>query len=520
MIDKTKMRERPAGARAKDFAQVNLGYSREEAIAEAKRCIQCINPLCVQGCPVEINIPAFIKAIASDNPLKAARILKEKNNLPAICGRVCPQEEQCELKCILKKKGDPVAIGNLERFAADFEKDKAGETSSLSPFSDCATTPSTLAAEGGDEGQVKDTLLKRSPSPWPSPIMGEENKPVVTQSLKRDTVGFKVAVAGSGPAGLTCAGDLAKMGYDVTVFESLHKPGGVLRYGIPGFRLPSDVLDYELKNLEKLGVKIVLNTLVGRTISIDALFNEGFKAVFIGTGAGLPAFLNIPGENLNHIYSANEFLVRVNLMCANEFPVSDTPIYVGKNVCVIGGGNTAMDAARTALRLGAHEVSLIYRRSDAELPARREEVNHAKEEGIKFQLLTNPVRFIGDEKGFVQQIECLKMELGEPDSSGRRRPKPVEGSNFIIPCDMAILAIGLSPNPVLPSLTKGLETDEEGHLKIDDKFMTALPGVFAGGDIVGGDTVISAMGMGKKSARYIDEYLSIPALYPSRLHHS
>lgn len=460
MQERIKMRERPPQERAKDFGQVNLGYSGEEALSEAKRCIQCKKPLCVEGCPVEINIPGFIKAIADGDPLKAAHVLKEKNNLPAICGRVCPQEEQCELKCILGKKGLPVGIGNLERFAADWEKDNA------------------------------DKAAKTTASP-------NVNKS-----------GIRIAVVGSGPAGLTCAGDLAKMGYDVTVFESLHMPGGVLRYGIPGFRLPSSVLDYELQNLGSLGVKIVLNTLVGRTITVDELFNDGFKAVFLGTGAGLPVFLNIPGENLNHIYSANEFLVRVNLMKANEFPASDTPIYIGKNVAVIGGGNTAMDSARTALRLGAETVNLVYRRSDAELPARREEIGHAKEEGIEFQLLTNPVRFIGNDKGFVQQIECLKMELGEPDSSGRRRPKPVEGSNFIIPCDMAILAIGLNPNPVLPSLTKGLERDAEGHLKIDENFMTTIPGVFAGGDIVGGDTVISAMGMGKRSARSIDGYLN------------
>ena len=463
MTDRVKMRERPAAERAKDFKQVNLGYSREEAIEEAKRCLQCKKPFCVEGCPVEINIPAFINAIAGGDPLKAAQILKEKNNLPAICGRVCPQEEQCEIKCVLSKKGAPVGIGNLERFAADWEKDNAH-------------------AAGQKAAKA-------------------ENNP---------KAGMKVAVVGSGPAGLTCAGDLVKLGYDVTVFESLHKPGGVLRYGIPGFRLPSAVLDYELENLQKMGVRIALNTLVGRTVTIDKLLSENFNAVFIGTGAGLPEFLNIPGENLNHIYSANEFLVRVNLMRANEFPNYDTPIYIGRKVAVIGGGNTAMDAARTALRLGAEEVTLVYRRSEAELPARKEEVKHAKEEGIKFQLLTNPVRFMGNDKGFVQQMECLRMELGEPDSSGRRRPKPVEGSNFVISADMAIIAIGLNPNPVLPSLTKSLETDEEGHLKIDDKFMTAVQGVFAGGDIVGGDTVISAMGMGKKAARSIDVYLSKP----------
>jgi len=460
MVDRIKMAQRPAGERNKDFKEVNLGYSEKEAVEEAGRCLQCKNPLCVAGCPVEINIPGFIKAVAGGDPLKAARILKEKNNLPAICGRVCPQEGQCELKCILARKGSSVGIGNLERFAADWEKRNA-ERSGQAP-----------AAAGDTAG-----------------------------------AGLKIAVIGSGPAGLTCAGDLAKLGYDVTVFESLHKPGGVLRYGIPGFRLPAAVLDYELENLQKLGVRIVLNTLVGRTITVDELLKEGYKAVFIGTGAGLPAFLNIPGENLNHIYSANEFLVRVNLMRANEFPDHDTPIYIGRNVVVIGGGNTAMDAARTALRLGAKTVTLVYRRSEDELPARKEEVKHAKEEGIKFRLLTNPVRFLGNEKGFVERMECLSMELGEPDQSGRRRPKPVEGSNFFMPADMAIIAIGLAPNPVLPSLTGGLETDEDGHLKIDVAFMTTIQGVFAGGDIVGGDTVISAMGMGKKAARSIDAYV-------------
>ncbi|MHB9156286.1 MAG: NADPH-dependent glutamate synthase, partial [Endomicrobiales bacterium] len=446
MQKRIKMSERSAAERAKDFQQVNLGYSREEAVTEAQRCIQCKKPLCREGCPVEIDIPAFVAALAKNEPAEAARVLKEKNNLPAVCGRVCPQENQCELKCILGKKGEPVAIGNLERYSADWEKEN-------------------------------------KPAPAPEP---------------RETSPFreKIAVVGSGPAGLTCAADLAVRGYDVTVFESLHKPGGVLRYGIPGFRLPAEILDYELDNLKKRGVKIVLNALIGRTKTVEDLFNEGFKAVFIATGAGLPSFLNVPGENLNHIYSANEFLVRVNLMNAHRFPDHDTPLYLGKKVAVVGGGNTAMDSARTALRLGAEEVTLIYRRSEEEMPARREERHHAREEGIQFQLLTNPVRFLGDETGFVKGVECLRMELGEPDASGRRRPRPVEGSNFVLAIDMAVIAIGLSPNPVLPSLTKGLERDKGGHLVIDGNFMTTLPGVFAGGDITGGETVIEAMGMG------------------------
>ncbi|MBN1824147.1 MAG: NADPH-dependent glutamate synthase [Endomicrobiales bacterium] len=451
------MAERPASERIKDFRQVNLGYTNEQAVEEAKRCLQCKKPFCVDGCPVEIDIPGFIKAIAAGNPLKAAAVLKQKNNLPAICGRVCPQEEQCEIKCILHSKGEPIGIGNLERFAADFEKEHYAKNNRHT------------------------ALMPKN--------------------------GIKVAVIGSGPAGLTCAGDLVKMGYLVTVYESLHKSGGVLRYGIPEFRLPDDILDYEIENLAKLGVNISLNTLVGRTKSVAELFDEGYKAVFIGTGAGLPNFLGVPGENLNHVYSANEFLVRVNLMRAFEFPLYDTPIYVGGHVVVIGGGNTAIDAARTALRLGAEEVNLVYRRSEQELPARREEVVHAQEEGVRLRLLTNPVKFSGDENGFVKEMECVKMELGDPDSSGRRRPKLIQNSNFTIRTDMAIIAIGLSPNPVLPSLTEKLERDDEGHLKIDDKYMTSIKGVFAGGDIVGGETVIQAMGMGKKAARSMNEYL-------------
>jgi glutamate synthase (NADPH/NADH) small chain len=451
------MRQRVPHERIKDFKEVNLGYSADEAKAEAARCIQCKKPACVTGCPVEINIPGFINAVAKGDPAAAIEILKDKNNLPAVCGRVCPQEEQCEQKCILARKGEPVAIGNLERFTADQAREQSG--------------PAAAAPVDSRAGSAA-----------------------------------RIAVVGSGPAGLTCAGDLAKQGFDVTVFESLHQAGGVLRYGIPQFRLPGNVLDHELENLGRMGVKIRLNFLIGRTKTIQDLFNEGYCAIFLGVGAGLPSFLNIPGENLNHIYSANEFLVRVNLMKAFSFPEHDTPVYVGKQVAVVGGGNTAMDAARTALRLGADKVSLIYRRSEEEMPARKEEAHHAQEEGIEFMLLTNPVTFTGNEKGFVQSMECVKMELGEPDASGRRRPQVIPGSNFILPVDMAVIAIGLNPNPVLPSLTKGLETDEDGHLKIDDRFMTTIPGVFAGGDIVGGETVIQAMGMGKRAARAIADY--------------
>jgi len=457
MSKRITMNERSARERARDFKQVNVGYTSEQAKTEARRCLQCKKPACIEGCPVEIDIPAFIKEIAQNDPRKAIGILKDKNNLPAVCGRVCPQEEQCEKKCVLAAKKNAVAIGNLERFAADWEKE----------------------------------------NPAAAPVPGRKERH------------GRVAVIGSGPAGLTCAGDLTRAGFDVTIFESLHEAGGVLRYGIPQFRLPGEVLDYELGNLKKFGVTITLNSLIGRTKTIADLFHEGYRAVFIGTGAGLPGFLNIPGENLNHIYSANEFLVRVNLMRAFEFPSYDTPIYIGKEVAVIGGGNTAMDAARTALRLGATSVTLLYRRSREELPARAEEVRHAEEEGVAFEFLANPVRFFADEKGCcVRGIECVKMELGEPDATGRRRPKVIEGSNFTIAADMAVEAIGLKPNPVLPSLTEGLRTDAAGHLVIDEHFMTSIPAVFAGGDIVGGDTVIQAMGMGKRAARAIVEYLS------------
>ncbi|MCL2484813.1 MAG: NADPH-dependent glutamate synthase [Endomicrobia bacterium] len=454
MPQKIKMPQRPANQRNKDFEEVTTGYTEKDAVTEAVRCIQCKAPQCVKGCPVNIDIPGFIKHIAGKNYEQSIKVLKDKNNLPAVCGRVCPQENQCEKMCILGKKGDPIGIGYLERFASD----------------------------------------------WAS-----ENLDIVKPEILSNNI--KIAVIGSGPAGLTCAGDLAKAGYDVTVFESLHDTGGVLRYGIPEFRLPILVLDKEIDFLKSLGIKFVLNCLIGRTKSVEDLWNEGFKAIFAGTGAGLPVFLNVEGENLNHIYSANEFLVRVNLMRSFAFPEYDTPIYKGKKVVVVGGGNTAMDSARTALRLGAESVKLVYRRTENEMPARVEERHHAAEEGVEFVTLTNPIRFLGDEKGFVKAVECVKMELTEPDESGRRKPVKVANSNFIIETDLVVLALGLNPNPILPALTKGLETDSHGYIIVDDNLMTRVPGIFAGGDIVGGDTVIQAMGMGKKAAKSIENYL-------------
>ncbi|MDR2398839.1 MAG: NADPH-dependent glutamate synthase [Endomicrobium sp.] len=452
MSQKVNMPERDPQIRRKDFEQVNTGYSKKEMLAEAKRCLQCKNPMCTKGCPVEINIPGFIKCLVEDDPSQAIKVLKQKTNLPAVCGRVCPQENQCEKSCILAKKGEAIYIGNLERYAAD-------------------------AAE-----KMEDSI----------------------EIEKND---IKVAVVGSGPAGLTCGGDLLKLGYDVTVYESLHDTGGVLRYGIPEFRLPKKVLDIELEKLKKLGMKIVLNTLIGRTKTVQDLFDDGFKAIFVAVGAGLPVFPKIPGENLIHIYCSNEFLVRINLMKASEFPRYDTPVYRGRNIVIVGGGNTAMDSARTAVRLGAKSVKLVYRRSEEEIPARLEERRHAKEEGVEFVTLTNPVKFIGGDNKAVKAVECVKMELGEPDESGRRRPKEIIGSNYTMDTDMVVLALGLHPNPILPSLTKELHIDSHGYIVIDESLMTSVPGIFAGGDIVGGDTVISAMGMGKKAAKAIDNYL-------------
>ena len=447
------MPERDPEIRKRDFKQVNTGYTRDEMLKEAGRCLQCKKPTCIGGCPVEIDIPGFIKHLAGNDTARALKVLKQKNNLSAVCGRVCPQENQCEKLCILAKKGESVCIGNLERYAAD------------------------VAIENNDDKMAT-----------------EKN-------------GIKVAVVGSGPAGLACSGDLLKMGYDVSVYESLHNSGGVLRYGIPEFRLPKEVLDREIDNLKKLGMRIVLNTLIGRTKTIKELFDDRYKAVFIAVGAGLPVFPGITGENLNHVYCSNEFLVRVNLMRSYDFPDYDTPVYKGKSVVVVGGGNTAMDSARTALRLGAGSVKLIYRRTEKEMPARKEEWLHAKEEGIEFITLTNPIKFIGDEKKFVKAVECVKMELGDYDDSGRRRPQEVKGSNYTIEADTVILALGLHPNPILPLLTEGLNTDSRGYIIIDDNYMTSISGVFAGGDIVGGDTVIEAMGMGKKAARAIADYL-------------
>jgi glutamate synthase (NADPH/NADH) small chain len=443
--------------RIHNFYEVALGYDEEQALREAERCLNCPKPMCVEGCPVDINIPAFIKEIKEGNFVQANIILKDKNSLPAICGRVCPQENQCQMKCVLGKMGDPVAIGRLERFAADYAR-KKGET---------------------------------VPAKEEAPIEG------------------KVAIVGSGPAGLTAAADLVKLGYDVTMFEALHAAGGVLMYGIPEFRMPKKIVQAEVDYIKKLGVEVKTNYTIGKIYTIDELFENGFDAVFVGTGAGLPRFMRIPGENLGGVYSANEFLIRVNLMKAYLFPEYDTPIRLGKKVAVIGGGNVAMDSARSALRLGAEEVFIVYRRSREELPARHEEAENAEEEGINFMFLTNPVRFLGDESGWVKGVECIKMRLGEPDASGRRRPLPIEGSEFIMDIDTAIIAIGQTPNPLIQRTTEGLETTRYGTIVAkDESGQTTKEGVYAGGDVVSGAaTVISAMGAGKRAARSIHQYL-------------
>jgi len=463
----SKIRERepmphqPAAERIKNFLEVALGYSEEQAISEAKRCLSCKKKPCVTGCPVLIDIPEFIKLTAEGKFLEAADVIKKTNSLPAICGRVCPQEEQCEKYCVLAKTGQPVAIGRIERFIADYE----------------------AAHSNGRPRQE----IKKDPS----------------------LTNYAVAVVGSGPAGLTVAGDLAKMGYSVTIFEALHDIGGVLRYGIPEFRLPRDILDREIEYVKSLGVKIVKNVVIGRTVDIKELLNGGFEAVFVGTGAGAPQMMNIPGENLNGVLSGNEWLTRINLMRANQFPNYATPLKHPRRVAVIGAGNTAMDCARTALRVGAEEVTIVYRRSRTEMPARAEEIENAEEEGVKLQLLTNPIRFIGDEKGWLKSMECIRMELGEPDDSGRRRPVPIEGSEFIMEVDTAIIAIGQSPNPLIRTTTEGLEVTRWGGIIIDEKTgMTSIPGVFAGGDAVtGAATVITAMGAGKIAAKGIDRYI-------------
>lgn len=457
VLKKVPVREQDAAARAKNFDEVCLGYNKEEAVEEATRCINCKNAKCIQGCPVAINIPAFIEQVKLGNIEDAYKIISESSALPAVCGRVCPQESQCEGKCIRGIKGEPISIGKLERFVADW------------------------ARENG---------IKPEPA--------------------KEKLGKKVAVIGSGPAGLTCAGDLAKMGYDVTIFEALHEAGGVLVYGIPEFRLPKEaVVAKEIANVESLGVKIEKNVIIGKSVTIDELISEeGFEAVFIGSGAGLPKFMGIPGENANGVFSANEYLTRSNLMKAfNE--ESNTPIMRGKKVAVVGGGNVAMDAARTALRLGA-EVHIVYRRSEEELPARVEEVHHAKEEGIIFDLLTNPVEILEDDNNWVRGMRCIRMELGEPDASGRRRPVEVPGSEFEMELDTVIMSLGTSPNPLISSTTEGLETNKWKCIVADEEFgKTTKEGVFAGGDAVtGAATVILAMGAGKAAAKGIHKYLS------------
>ena len=451
------VREQDPKVRAHNFEEVSYGYNKEEAMLEASRCLHCKNPRCVTGCPVSIQIPEFIAHVVEGDIDGAAGVIARDSSLPAVCGRVCPQETQCEGQCILGVKGEPVAIGKLERFVAD-NKTTVSEAVSTSPETDAPRT--------------------------------------------------KVAVIGSGPAGLACTADLAKWGYDVTIFEALHKAGGVLAYGIPEFRLPKEkVLQKEIDEVTSLGVKIETDVIIGRTVTIESLMdNEGFKAVFVGTGAGLPRFMGIPGENLNGVFSANEFLTRNNLMQAFR-PDYATPIHVGRKVCVVGGGNVAMDAARTALRLGS-EVTIVYRRTENELPARKEEVHHAKEEGIEFRMLTNPVEIEGDENGWVKAMKCIRMELGEPDASGRRSPVPVEGSEFDVECDTVIMALGTSPNPLIAKTTPGLETTRRGGLVATEEGATTRPGIFAGGDAVtGAATVILAMGAGRKAAKAIDEYL-------------
>ena len=454
-MTKLPMPEQDPKVRARNFEEVSYGYTEEMAVEEAQRCLHCKHMPCVSGCPVNVQIPKFIQLIAEHKFADACAAIKETSALPAVCGRVCPQETQCEAKCVRGIKGEPVAIGRLERFAADWDM-KNGKNEVVKPESN----------------------------------------------------GHKVAVIGAGPAGLTCAGDLAKKGYEVTIFEAFHKAGGVLVYGIPEFRLPKAIVQKEVEGLEKMGVKVMTDMVIGKVLSIDELMDDmGFEAVFIGSGAGLPMFMGIEGEDLVGVSSANEFLTRINLMKAYRDDY-DTPIRKGKNVAVVGGGNVAMDAARSAMRLGAEHVYIIYRRSEAELPARREEVHHAKEEGIEFVLLTNPVKIHGDENANVKSVECIKMELGEPDASGRRRPIPVEGSNFEIPVDTVIMSLGTSPNPLIRTTTEGLEANKKGCLVADEHMATTREGVYAGGDAVtGAATVILAMGAGKTAAASIDEYI-------------
>ncbi len=454
MLERQKMPEQDANIRASNFDEVALGFTEKQAVEEAKRCLQCKKPSCTKGCPVEVKIPSFLKYVAEGDFDSAIKEIKLDNALPAVCGRVCPQETQCEHVCVLSKKGASVSIGRLERFVSDYERKKGVE-------------------------------------------IPEKPKPS----------GKKIAVVGSGPAGLTAAADLAKMGHSVTIFEALHEAGGVLIYGIPEFRLPKEIVRAEVEFVKKLGVSVLLDHVIGKIGTVDDLLSE-FDAVFLGTGAGLPVFMNIDGENLNGVYSANEFLTRVNLMKSYKFPDYDTPIKKGKRVVVVGGGNVAMDSARCALRLGAGEVTIVYRRGEDEMPARAEEIEHAKEEGIIFRLLTNPVRIIGDGKNWVTHVECINMHLCEPDASGRCRPAPTPGTEHKIKADVVVVAIGTSPNPLVPRTTKGLDITKHGTIVAKENGETTKIGVYAGGDaITGSATVISAMGAGKKAARAIDEYV-------------
>lgn len=453
-MTKTPMPEQAPDVRNHNFLEVCTGYTKEMAVNEAKRCLNCKKPMCVQGCPVNVRIPEFIQKVAEEDFLGAYEVITSTNALPALSGRVCPQETQCECKCVRGVKGEPVAIGRLERFVADWYREN---------------------------------------------VNAMPEKPVSN--------GKKVAVVGSGPAGLTCASDLAKKGYEVSIFEALHTAGGVLVYGIPEFRLPKAIVGNEVKKLEAMGVKVMTNMVIGRVLSIDELFEMGFQAVFIGSGAGLPMFMNIPGESLKGVYSANEYLTRTNLMKAYQ-EENDTPIIASKNVAIVGGGNVAMDAARCAKRLGAENVYVVYRRGEVEMPARLEEQHHAKEEGIIFKTLCNPTKVLGDDTGRAVGMECIRMELGEPDASGRRRPVPVEGSEFVLDVDTVIMSLGTSPNPLIRSTTPGLETNKKGGLIVNEENMTTRDAVFAGGDAVtGAATVILAMGAGKKAAAAIDAHL-------------
>ncbi|MHC1631631.1 MAG: NADPH-dependent glutamate synthase [Methanotrichaceae archaeon] len=469
-LNRVSMPKQSPEDRSCNFFEVATGYTEEMAREEAGRCLQCKKPKCMEGCPVGLDIPQFIKAIQDQDFWEAVRIIKSKNSLPGICGRVCPQEVQCESRCVLAKKGAPVAIGRLERFAADW---------------------------GSQHG-----LQEKSASDLESP-----QKVNVSADIQPPT-GKRIAVVGAGPAGLTTASDLARRGHEVTVFEALHDAGGVLIYGIPEFRLPKDIVRSEVDYVKSLGVKFDLDSVVGRLVQVDDLFEEGYDATFLGIGAGAPRFLNVPGENLNGVYSANEYLTRINLMKAYKFPEYDTPIRQGSKVAVIGGGNVAMDAARCAIRLGADEVHVIYRRSESEMPARSEEVENAKEEDVIFDFLTNPTRFIADDRGRVTSMVVVEMELGQPDESGRRRPVVKEGSEHIVDINTAIIAVGTIPNPLVPANTPGLETTRRGTLVVDDDGRTTREGIWAGGDITtGGATVISAMGAGKKAAADMDAWL-------------